>query len=149
MESMIGKVMAECDHLKASSVAFPAIGTGAHEFPPDVTARIMVQAVHQYLLRNSKTSLRNIVFYIYDDYMCSAFQKEVAVLGPLPTVSSVLPRAQPLPSVVPSQPILPKNPVSQNAESTVCSHPPPTVTGEQFFDAQVGGNGCSTSNICR
>lgn len=35
MESMITKLMQECTHLKATSVAFPALGTGYLGFPED------------------------------------------------------------------------------------------------------------------
>ena len=93
--------MAECNRLKASSVAFPAIGTGNLGFPPDVTARIMVRVAHQFLQRNSKTSVQNIAFYIYQDDILHAFQTEMKAFMSVPAMHPGTIRALSLPTVLP------------------------------------------------
>ena len=115
MENMIAKVMAECDKLNASSVAFPALGTGALRFPPNVAAKIMVQAAHQYLQGNPNTSLKKVVFVTYQDEIFNAFQRELSGLELAPALSSGLTRAQPLPPVQPKQASSSQHVVSQKS----------------------------------
>ena len=114
MENMIINVMTECDHLKATSVAYPALGTGALKFPPDVTARILVRAVHQYLQGNPNTSITKVIFVIYQDEIVNAFQRELsALLKFVPAVSSVPTGAQLLPPVQSMQASLSSHAASQ------------------------------------
>ena len=76
---MIHKVMTECDRLKASSVAFPALGTGNLGFPDDVVADIMVTTVNTYLeQQKGKTCVKKVVFVIFLDKTHNAFKQ---VLG--------------------------------------------------------------------
>ena len=75
---MISNVMKECDRLKASSVAFPSIGTGALGFPPDVVAEIMVNVVSSHLSKNRKTTIKKILFVIYDDKVFKCFEAQCA-----------------------------------------------------------------------
>ena len=56
--------IAEKNTLK--SLAFPAISTGIFGFPRDRCARIMLRAVKSYL-RDNKTSLKQVIFCLYDD----------------------------------------------------------------------------------
>ena len=100
MERMIGKVMEECDRLKASSVAFPALGTGALRFPNDVMAKIMVQETYQYLQRNPNSSVKEISFYIFQDEILSAFQTEVEALMSIPAGYSGMAITESLPAVL-------------------------------------------------
>ena len=117
---MIGKVMAECNRLKASSVAFPALGTGALGFPQDVAAKIMVQAAHQYLQGNSNTSVKKVIFVIYQDEVLNAFQRELTTLTP--AVPSGPTRAQPLPPMQPMQSSLSQHTVSPKWAPEISSH---------------------------
>ena len=87
MKTMIHKVMEACDHLKASSVAFPALGTGNLGFPDD----IMVTTVNAYLeQQKGKTCVKKVVFVIFLDKTHNAFKKvmERGVVAP------VLPQTQ-------------------------------------------------------
>ena len=122
MKSMIDKVMAECNCLKASSVAFPALGTGALGFPQDVAAKIMVQATHQYLQGNSNTSVKKVIFVIYQDEVLNAFQRELTTLTPVPAVPSGPTRAQPLPPMQPMQSSLSQHAVSPKWAPEISSH---------------------------
>ena len=138
MNSMIAKVMAECDRLKASSVAFPAIGTGVLGFPSDVAAKIMVQAAHQYLQGNSNTSVKKVVFIIFQDEVLDAFQRELSALNFAPAESSVPTGAQPLPPVQPVQASLPSHAVSPKCTPEMSSqHRQVAVRKGPLTDAQV------------
>ena len=76
MKIMIHNVMEECDRLKASSVAFPALGTGNLGFPDDVVANIMVTTVNAYLeQQKGKTCVKKVVFVIFLDKTHNAFKK--------------------------------------------------------------------------
>ena len=142
MKSMVEKVMAECDRLKALSVALPALGTGVLGFHPEVTARILVQVCNQYLQGNPRTSVKKIVFVIFDDVGLNAFQKEVAAINPPLATSSVLPGAQALQTTVPKLPSLPKPAaVSQKKAAVLSSQPLPIVVKKgPLTDAQVSSN---------
>ena len=129
MKSMVAKVMAECDQLKTSSVAFPALGTGGLKFPPDVAARILIQGAFQYLQKNPRTSVKKIIIVIYEDAVLSAFQNEVDSINSSSVESSV-PVPPPLPrrveslmkpTVVPSQslPIIVKKGLLTDAQVSV------------------------------
>jgi O-acetyl-ADP-ribose deacetylase (regulator of RNase III) len=48
------------------SLAFPAISTGIFGFPKDRCAHIMLHAVRSYL-QDNKTSLKQVIFCLYDD----------------------------------------------------------------------------------
>ena len=86
MKTMIHEVMKECDRLKASSVAFPALGTGNLGFPDDVVADIMVTTVNTYLeQQKGKTCVKKVAFVIFLDKTHDAFKKvmERGVVAPL------------------------------------------------------------------
>ena len=78
MWQMIFEVMKQCDRLNASSVAFPSIGAGGLGFPSDAVARIMVDAVSNYLEKNKRTSVTSVLFVIFDDNVYKSFQNEVS-----------------------------------------------------------------------
>ena len=88
------QVMKECDRLKASSVAIPSIGAGNLEFPPDVVARILLNAVSTYLNQNRSTSIKKVVFAIFDGNTHAAFQTAYTKLSPT--------KQGPVPSPVPN-----------------------------------------------
>ena len=136
MESMIAKVMAECDQLKASSVAFPALGTGALEFPPDVAAKIMVQAAHRHLQGSPNTSLKEVDFVIYQNDVLNAFQRELSGLKLAPALSSGLTGAQPLLPVQPKQASSSQHVVSQKSMEPM----PIRVVKGPLTQAQVSVN---------
>ena len=89
------QVMKECDRLKASSVAIPSIGAGNLGFPPDVVARILLDAVSTYLDQNRNTSIKKVIFAIFDGNTHAAFQTACTKLSPT--------KRGPVPSPVPNQ----------------------------------------------
>ena len=71
------KCMKECDDCGASTIVFPAIGTGNLGFPTDVAAHIMVDEVCNYLQQNECKSLSNVYFIIYMKNMYQMFCSEL------------------------------------------------------------------------
>jgi len=63
--------------LKIKSIAFPALGCGVGGFPLKASAKIMAQEVMKYL-RESRTSLKEIIFCLRDKEACNIFEKNVA-----------------------------------------------------------------------
>ena len=72
---MIQKVMQECDRLKATSVAFPALGTGNLGFPEDVVAEVMVRTISGYLQQNLGATVKKVLLVIFMDSTHKAFQQ--------------------------------------------------------------------------
>ena len=74
MTQMIEKVMQECDRLKATSLAIPSIGAGNFRFPPQNLARILIDAVSLYLHNNRYSSVKRVLFVIFDANIFKVFQ---------------------------------------------------------------------------
>ena len=71
---MLSNIMAECDRLGVSSVAFPAIGTGVLRFPDDTVAKVMIQTISTYLSTYPSTSVKQVFLVIFEDRTYKAFQ---------------------------------------------------------------------------
>ena len=69
--------MKECDRRGASTIVFPAIGTGNLGFPIDIAARIMVDEVCNYLQKNKCKSLSMVYFIIFMENMYRTFVEEL------------------------------------------------------------------------
>jgi O-acetyl-ADP-ribose deacetylase (regulator of RNase III)/ADP-ribose pyrophosphatase YjhB (NUDIX family) len=65
------------DELKIGSIAFPALGCGVGGFPLKASAKIMAQEVMKHL-RESGTSLKEIIFCLHEDEAYEIFNKNVA-----------------------------------------------------------------------
>ncbi len=63
------------DQHELTSLAFPAISTGAYGFPRKAAAKVAVQTVRKHL--QSETSLTHIIFACFDDKTVSAYQHEL------------------------------------------------------------------------
>ena len=73
----MNKCMKECDRRGASTIVFPAIGTGNLGFPIDIAARIMVDEVCNYLQKNKCKSLSMVYFIIFMENMYRTFVEEL------------------------------------------------------------------------
>lgn len=62
--------------LKIGSIAFPALGCGVGGFPYLASAKIMAQEVFRHL-RDTKSSLKGIIFCLYDKEAYDIFNKGV------------------------------------------------------------------------
>jgi O-acetyl-ADP-ribose deacetylase len=65
------------DELGATSVAFPAISTGAYGYPLELAAPVAVQAV-----RDADTKVEEVRFVLFDDRAYSAFEQALREVEP-------------------------------------------------------------------
>ena len=90
----MNRCMRECDRQRASTIVFPAIGTGNLGFPVETAAHIMVDEVCNYLQKNKCKSLSMVYFIIFIENMYRTFcdkleqRKKATVTVPLTNVSS-------------------------------------------------------------
>ena len=82
MEAMVIKIMEECDRLQVTSVAIPAIGTGALGFSDQVITSIMVRTISSYLERSPYTSIKKVILVAFLDTTFKKFQDEMGVSLP-------------------------------------------------------------------
>jgi O-acetyl-ADP-ribose deacetylase (regulator of RNase III)/ADP-ribose pyrophosphatase YjhB (NUDIX family) len=85
--------------LKVSSIVFPALGCGTGGFPLLASAKIMAQEVLRHL-REGETTLKEIIFCLYDQEAFTVFNKGVLgylgyvttelSLGPYVTVDAII-----------------------------------------------------------
>ena len=71
MKDIIQKCLMKCDELKASVIAFPALGTGNLKYPAHVVADIMINTITDYIKANKNTThikTIKLVIYAKDDY---------------------------------------------------------------------------------
>ena len=57
-----------------STIAFPAIGTGAMGFPPEIAARVAFEAVSRFLL--ARTAIGTVLFVCFDDRTLQHYQSQ-------------------------------------------------------------------------
>lgn len=87
------------EELKIKSIAFPALGCGVGNFPYLAAAKIMAQEVLKHL-REQNSSLKEIIFCLYDKEAYEVFQKGVLSYleyvtqklqaGPFTTVDAII-----------------------------------------------------------
>lgn len=54
------------DVRKFKTLAFPAIGTGRLQIPPDVVAKCVREVVKEYSLSHPQTSVEKLIFVIHE-----------------------------------------------------------------------------------
>jgi len=87
------------EELKIKSIAFPALGCGVGGFPLLASAKIMSQEVFKHL-RDKKTSLKEVIFCLYDKEAYDIFNRGVISYldyiihklqnGPFTTVDAII-----------------------------------------------------------
>ncbi len=75
-------VLALADKHRLSSIAFPALGTGVGHIPPSISADAMLNAVADHLRRGGST-LKRVIFVLYQDDAHKAFTDTLKRLGPV------------------------------------------------------------------
>ncbi|KAL3863201.1 hypothetical protein ACJMK2_004967, partial [Sinanodonta woodiana] len=78
LKTFMNNCLSEADQRKLTSIAFPALGTGALKYPKDVVAREMFNCASDFLTKNADTSLVTVYFVVYqkDLETLMAFEKE-------------------------------------------------------------------------
>ena len=71
-----GSALKAAEGLRISSIAFPALGSGTGGFPLLASAKIMAQEVLRHL-RQKDSSLREVIFCLYDKEAFDVFKKGV------------------------------------------------------------------------
>ncbi|NXB45478.1 PAR14 polymerase, partial [Leucopsar rothschildi] len=74
IRSLVSQVLQECEQRQYTSVAFPAIGTGAARRNPAEVADNMIDAVTDFAKKNSATSVKTIKVVIFQPHLMSVFQ---------------------------------------------------------------------------
>eukprot|EP01083_Nonionella_stella_P024870 68505_1 len=62
---------------KFSSIAFPSIGSGANSFPKHTAAAIILRAIQCYSETSKKSSIRNVVFVLFDQTSVAVYKHEL------------------------------------------------------------------------
>jgi O-acetyl-ADP-ribose deacetylase (regulator of RNase III) len=75
-------VLALADKHRLTSLALPALGTGAGQVAPGASAEAMLSEVIAHL-KSSKTALKRVVFILYQDETFRAFTDTLKRLGAL------------------------------------------------------------------
>ena len=73
-------ILTLADKHRITSLALPALGTGVGHVPPPVSAETMLNVVVSHL-RGGGTSLRRVVFVLYQDDAFKAFTETLKRLG--------------------------------------------------------------------
>jgi O-acetyl-ADP-ribose deacetylase (regulator of RNase III) len=90
IEAAVRSAMARAREISASSIAFPALGTGVGGFPLDEAARITVRTVRDEL--PASPSIQHVIFALRGAAAYQAFQAALAATAPA-SASSPDPRA--------------------------------------------------------
>jgi O-acetyl-ADP-ribose deacetylase len=75
-------VLALAEKQRLGSIAFPALGTGVGHVPAPVSADAMLSAVAAHL-RSVESSLRRVLFVLFQDDAYKAFSDTLKRLGPV------------------------------------------------------------------
>jgi O-acetyl-ADP-ribose deacetylase (regulator of RNase III) len=76
-------VLSLADKHRLSSIAFPALGTGVGHVPPSISADAMLGPVTSHL-RAGGSSLKRVIFVLYQDDAYKVFTDTLKRLGPVP-----------------------------------------------------------------
>ncbi|XP_061089954.1 protein mono-ADP-ribosyltransferase PARP14-like [Conger conger] len=85
------KVLETCDRIKAQTVAFPALGTGAANLTASQVANAMIDAICYFLLDKPKSSITTVNIVIFQPKMISDFgqvMKKFKGVTPMPGVAA-------------------------------------------------------------
>ena len=94
------KCLQVCDQKEITSIAFPALGAGALNYPSNIVAKVMITTVQNYYQMNTTTCIQAVKFVIFMDNTYKEFKR--FLLSVETDMSAVLPS---LPA--------PQNPVHQ------------------------------------
>ena len=80
MRNIVQKCLQNGEQLGGTSIAFPVIGTGKLNFPPNDASRIMLEETIGFCQANPSSTLREIRFVVYqqDQALVNAFGQEMS-----------------------------------------------------------------------
>lgn len=88
-EKCILNILGKAEELKANSIAFPALGTGALKYPRDQVAKILIKTVQNYLSKTRSTStIQKVYFVLYeaDKQTVEAFKHQYQTIEDTETI---------------------------------------------------------------
>ncbi|XP_068707161.1 protein mono-ADP-ribosyltransferase PARP14-like [Montipora foliosa] len=82
LRNIVQRCLQKGEELRMSSIAFPVIGTGKLNFPPNEASRIMLEEIFSFCQTNVSSTLKDIRFVVYqqDQALVTAFKQEMANL---------------------------------------------------------------------
>lgn len=66
LEDFMQQCLDEAETHNTSSIAFPTLGTGSLNFPPNVSARCMFNSIQNFQTNNTGTALHEVYIIVYD-----------------------------------------------------------------------------------
>ena len=63
---------------KLESIAFPSISTGIYRYPINEASKIAIKAVKNYLLNNSDTSIKRVVFNVFSKEDYNVYKRRIS-----------------------------------------------------------------------
>ncbi|XP_061089955.1 protein mono-ADP-ribosyltransferase PARP14-like [Conger conger] len=135
------KVLETCDRIKAQTVAFPALGTGAGNLTASQVANAMTDAISYFILDKPKSSITAVNIVIFQPKMISDFgqvMKKFKRISPMPGVAVEIAAQNP-----PSSSLSQKNSniPSQSLESMIADITFPVMVAEVY--------GASVANLAQ
>ena len=82
LRGIVQKCLQKADELGGASIAFPVIGAGNLNFPPDAASRIMLEETINFCQTNPSSVVKDIRFAVFqqDQALTTAFAQEVTKL---------------------------------------------------------------------
>ena len=75
LKETIEKCLTECEQKGARSIAFPALGAGSLNYPPQLVAEVMISAVQDYYRINITSCITEVKFVIFMDSTYEEFER--------------------------------------------------------------------------
>ncbi|XP_061089952.1 protein mono-ADP-ribosyltransferase PARP14-like [Conger conger] len=141
----MSKVLETCDHIKAQTVAFPALGTGAGNLTASQVANAMTDAISYFILDKPKSSITTVNIVIFQPKMISDFgqvMKKFKGVTPMPGVAGEIAAHRRLPTP-------PSSSLSQT-NSNIPSQSLESMTADITFPVMVAEvYGASVANLAQ
>ncbi|KAG5844860.1 hypothetical protein ANANG_G00167540 [Anguilla anguilla] len=95
IRGVVLQVLQVCEQMKASSVAFPAFGTGQGGVSPPLVAEAMISAVADFVKKKTGRHLKSVKIVIFQPEMVSDFHKSMKKRegGDLPVEKNIITKA--------------------------------------------------------
>lgn len=77
LKLIVERALMQADKKKASTIAFPALGTGNNNFPPNEAARIMLQTILDYEKTTSLRHLQTVKIVVYHPELAKEFREQI------------------------------------------------------------------------
>ena len=127
------KCLQVCDQKEVTSIAFPALGAGALNYPANIVARVMIATAQNYCQMNTTTCIKVIKFVIFTPDTYKEFRSLLSPEFPNAATSTINP------DMSVSSPLLsiPQNPVYHPTPSSLPSSPQSASPSEVYQTGNI------------